>query len=369
MASIAIGVDSGGSRTTCAVTRLDDPDALSVIESSKALSDARDDSASRDAAEWIVSRVKTESAPGDEVCVWIGASAQVSAATEDHLREAFLGPLQRLKESRRDAEIFLANDAVSLLKSPPLLGRGVVAIVGTGSIVVGTHPACQDGVIRRGGYEWPIGDTGAGIWMTFQCVKLLLADIQVQGSEGYHSPLLDRLCDYFGVRTPGSERLPDTHSVLARAEVLASELAQAGGGSRKKHIAGFVYPNLFDLARVEVGHPHDPVAARVIAASVRAIVSDIAEVSATLAAYTGDHPNTRERLPLVVAGSIANNAIYGQQLSAAVSECGYVQPLVVIGDSARTFAALARHYMTAASREQRALLKGLDPLHEVVRLV
>jgi hypothetical protein len=102
---------------------------------------------------------------------------------------------------------------------------------------------------------------------------------------------------------------------------------------------------------------------------VRAIVEDIDAVSATLAALTADTPNDRERLPLVVAGSIASNATYAQQLAAAVSECHYVEPLVVIGDAAEKFAALAQHYLRSGPRERRAIIRSFDPVHEVHRLL
>ena len=77
---------------------------------------------------------------------------------------------------------------------------------------------------------------------------------------------------------------------------------------------------------------------RVISGSVRIMAADIAAVSETLAAFTADNPNSRERLPLVVGGSIAANSAYRQQLEAAVSELAYVRPLQVLGDAAQTYA-------------------------------
>jgi hypothetical protein len=293
----------------------------------------------------------------------------VSTASQDAFDEAFDVPLREIRREGRDCEIFIANDAVSLCKSPPLHGKGVVAIVGTGSIVLGTHPLCADNVVRRGGYEWPTGDVGAGVWMTFESLKLVIEDIQAQGSTGYHSPLLDRLCDFFGVDSEAVAKVPGSHAALARTELVANVLAQSHGDDGKRHVANFVYPNLFDLAQNTVGHAHDPLAARVIASSVRQIVDDIAHVSATLAAFTDDHPNARERMPVLAAGSIANNPIYSQQLTAALSECAYVGPLVITGDSAQTFASLAMHYLRSDTRERKAMLRQLDAVHQVHRLI
>lgn len=367
MSMIGIGIDSGGTHTTCAVKYADDSLKAAITESSSTLSDARSAISMRRAAEWIVSRILDLTQPGDECCVWIGAAAGVMATSTSLFERAFEVPLLKLSGRNVDCEIFIANDAISILKAPPLLGCGIVAIVGTGSIVVGAHPACPDGVIRRGGYEWPVGDHGAGIWMTFESIRLVLEDIQQRGSNGYQSSLLDRLCDYFNLDSATFELVPVSHSALARAEELASTLARAGEDS-KRRTAGFVHPNLFDLASVSSSAGHDPVAARVISGSVRIMAAEIAAVSETLAAFTADNPNSRERLQLVVAGSIAANPSYQQLLEAAVSELSYVRPLQVVGDAAQTFADLAMHYLRSNARERRAITKGFDPIHQVQRL-
>ena len=81
MALIGIGIDSGGTHTTCAVMTGDGRDSVAMTESSSTISDARGAVSTRRAAEWIVSRVLGLTQPGDETCVWIGASAQVSGAS------------------------------------------------------------------------------------------------------------------------------------------------------------------------------------------------------------------------------------------------------------------------------------------------
>lgn len=367
MSLIGIGIDSGGTHTTCAVKYADDSRIAAMMESSSTLSDARSAISMRRAAEWIVSRISDLTQPGDECCVWIGAAAGIMATSTSIFEKAFEVPLIQLSGKNIDCEIFIANDAVSILKSPPLLGQGIVAIIGTGSIVVGAHPACADGIIRRSGYEWPVGDQGAGIWMTFESIRMVLEDIQARGSNGYHSPLLDRLCDYFSIDSFSFASIPESHSALARVEALASTLARAGEDS-KRRIAGFVHPSLFDLANISSSTGHDPLAARVVSGSVRIMRADIAAVSETLAAFTADNPNSRERLPLIVAGSIAANSSYEQQLEAAVSELAYVRPLQVISDAAQTFANLAMHYLRSDARERRTIAKGFDPIHQVLRL-
>ena len=367
MPLIGIGVDSGGTHTTFAVKYTDEPQKAAMMESSSTLSDARSAMSMRRAAEWIVSRILDLTQPGDECCVWIGASAGIMSTSTSAFEQAFEVPLLQLSARNIDCEIFIANDAVSILKSPPLHGQGIVAIIGTGSIVVGAHPACPDGIIRRGGYEWPVGDQGAGIWMTFESIRMVLEDIQTRGGDAYHSPLLDRLCDYFNIDSSPFSPIPDRYSSLARLEALASTLARAGEDS-KRRIAGFVHPSLFDLASISSSAGHDPLAARVISGSVRIMRADIAAVSETLAAFTADNPNSRERLPLIVGGSVAANSSYQQQLEAAVSELAYVRPLQVIGDAAQTFADLAVHYLRSDARERRTIAKGFDPLHQVLRL-
>ena len=367
MSLIGFGIDSGGTHTTCAVKYADDAQKTAMMESSSTLADSRSAMSMRRTAEWIISRILDLTQPGDECCVWIGAAAGIMSTSTGAFEQAFEVPLLQLSQRNIDCEIFVANDAVSILKSPPLHGQGIVAIVGTGSIVVGAHPTCPDGIIRRSGYEWPVGDHGAGIWMTFESIRMVLEDIQMRGSDAYHSPLLDRLCDYFNIDSELYSSIPDSYSSLARVEALASTLARAGEDS-KRRIAGFVHPSLFDLASISSSAGHDPLAARVISGSVRIMRADIAAVSETLAAFTADNPNSRERLPLIVGGSIAANSSYRQQLEAAVSELAYVRPLQIIGDAAQTFADLAMHYLRSNARERKTIAKGFDPLNQILRL-
>jgi N-acetylglucosamine kinase-like BadF-type ATPase len=241
MSLIGVGIDSGGTHTTFAVKYSDDAQKTAMMESSSTLADSRSAMSMRRAAEWIVSRILDLTQPGDECCVWIGAAAGIMSTSTSALEQTFEVPLLQLSGRNIDCEIFIANDAVSILKSPPLHGQGIVAIIGTGSMVVGAHPACPDGIIRRSGYEWPVGDQGAGVWMTFEPIRMVLEDIRMRGRDAYHSPLLDRLCDYFNVDSAPFSSIPDSYSSLARVEELASTLARAGEDS-KRRIAGFVHP-------------------------------------------------------------------------------------------------------------------------------
>lgn len=264
--------------------------------------------------------------------------------------------------------MFIANDAVSILKAPPLLGRGVAAIVGTGSVVMGVHPECTTGVVKRGGCEWLVSDQGSGVWMTLQSIRLLLQDIQRQGAIHYESPLLDRLCDYFGVDAGTVSEIPPSHRGLARAESLARMVAE-GRADAKRRIAGFVYPHLFGLGVLQVGNVHDPIAASVLSSSVDVIVQAMGEVSDVLAAHTSDVPNEREKLPVIVGGNIAAHPVYSQQLTTTASRCSYIGSLQTVGEASDLYADLAYYYLEAPAREQRGIARSFDPLHTVTKLM
>lgn len=366
---IGIGIDSGGSRTTYAI---DDGSGTIQIgtECGSSISDSRDTQSVRMTLEWILDVI--ESQTDDEICVWIGA-AGFAANTARSIGEVFSGPFKalgrRLEEDGRHCEAFIANDAVSLLKAPPLFGAGLVAIVGTGSVVMGAHPSFPNGVVQRGGQEWVVSDEGSGVWMTIQATRQLLKDIEVRGSQNYRSALLDRLADYLGISEADIADIPPSHRAFAKAGLVARRMA----GSRpdtKRFLAQFVYPHIFDLASLEPGRPHDPIAAEVIDASTRVITDDVTAVSETLAAHTADDPNLREKLPLVVGGNIAANSVYDQRLRARVSSrCRFISSVTAVGDSADELATLALHYLNSSARDQRAIAKGFDPLNPVLKLL
>lgn len=125
MSLIGIGIDSGGTHTTFAVKYADDAQKAAMMESSSTIADSRSAMSMRRAAEWIVSRILDFTRPGDECCAWIGAAAGIMSTSVSAFEQAFEVPLLQLSGKNIDCEIFIANDAVSILKSPPLYGNAV----------------------------------------------------------------------------------------------------------------------------------------------------------------------------------------------------------------------------------------------------
>lgn len=367
---VGIGFDSGGSRTTYSIDRGDGPVVESGNETSASLADARGSASVQAAVRWIVEVIHDQQ--DDEIVAWIGA-AGFSAATSRAIQEQFAVELHelsaKLEEEERHCEVIVANDAVSILKAPPLGGAGVVGIVGTGSVVLGAHPSCPVGIIKRGGWEWLASDEGAGVWMTLQCIRLLLHDIQARGPLEYRSVLLDRLADYLSIGDDDLQHIPSSHRAMAKAELIARR-ASENRADAKRFFANFVHPHIFDLAILKTGQPHDPLAAQVLEESVRAIAQEAASVSETLAAHTADEPNQRETLPMVVGGKIAANAHYEELLRSAVtSTCRSIHSVETIGDAADRLAALAFRYLVAGARGKAAITRAFDPLHPVTRLL
>lgn len=367
---LGIGVTSGGTRTNYALTRGEGALEVSRNETGASIADARSRESIAQVGEWIADVVTSQD--DDELCVWIGA-AGFSASTARGIAER-LGPSMRalgrhMEDTDRQCEVFISNDAVALLKAPPLLGAGVVAIVGTGSVVMGAHPACPEGVVKRGGYEWLVSDEGSGVWMTLESIRLVLADIEARGPQDYHSALLDRLADHVGVNESELAEIAASHVALAKADLVARRMAESRMDT-KRFFGRFVYPHIFDLASLEPGKPHDPIASEVLNRSVAHIVDSARTVSDILAAHTADEPNLREKLPLIVGGNIAANPLYNQRLRAVVSsECRSISSVDAIGDPSDALAALSYQYLQSDHRERRRISKSIDPLHPVLKLL
>lgn len=367
---LGIGFDSGGSRTSYDLHSDEGPLDVSGNEIGASISNSRDVGSTQRAITWMIEVIRAQDDP--DICAWIGA-AGFSASTASSIVQQFSEPMRELgtwmEEQDRHCEVFLANDAVAILKAPPLLGTGVVAVIGTGSVVMGAHPMCTDGVIKRGGYEWLISDEGAGVWITIQCARLLLADIQMRGPREYHSALLDRLADYLGIGEEEIADVPASHRALAKIDLVARRLA-ASRPDTKRFLARFVHPHVFDLAALEPGRAHDPIAAEVLNQSVEHFVDNIGAVAEILAAHTADEPNLREKVPLVVGGSIAANPLYAQMLRNRISSSTrFVSSIDLIGDAADEYAALGLQYLQSDDRARRTTARSFDPLHPVVRLL
>jgi N-acetylglucosamine kinase-like BadF-type ATPase len=367
---LGLGFDSGGSRTTYAVDYGRGSEDESGNEAAVSLADARAAASTDAAIDWMLEVVRSQD--DDDIVAWIGA-AGFSAAAASSIQERFDQPIRnlarQLEADGRHCEILIANDAISILKAPPLEGAGLAAVIGTGSVVLGAHPACRDGVVKRGGREWLVSDQGSGVWMTLECIRLLIRDIEARGSQDYHSVLLDRLTDFLAIPVEATRHIPTSHRALAKADIIARRAAE-NRPDMKRFFASFVYPNIFDLAILQAGRPHDPLAAEVLNESIRIITDEIRVVSEALAAYTADEPNRRALLPVVIGGNIAANPHYAEQLRAAVAaSCRFVSSVDTIGDAASAFAALAVGYARSNPKERAAITRAFDPLHPVVRLL
>jgi N-acetylglucosamine kinase-like BadF-type ATPase len=367
---LGLGFDSGGTRTTFAVDRGGGPERQSGTEAAVSLSSARGEASTTAAIDWMTHVILDQE--DDEIAVWIGA-AGFSASTAQSIKEHFARPVReiaaRMEQTGRRCDVFIANDAISILKAPPLMGVGLAAIIGTGSVVLGYHPSCPEGVVKRGGFEWLVSDEGAAVWMTLECVRRLLRDIQERGSQDYNSVLLERLADYLSLSFEETHHIPQSHRALAKADLIARRISEPRADA-KRFLANFAYPHIFDMAVLDAGAPHDPIAAEVLNDSVREIAEHVRMVSDALAAHTADEPNLREKLPLVAGGNLAANSTYARLLRNAISErCRFVDSVTTIGDAADELAALSVRYLEADAKERSNITRSLDPLHPVLRLL
>jgi len=365
---IGIGFDSGGTRTTVAIDRGSGPETIDENEMVESISSARDIISMQRAISWMAD--KTEEMADGQVAVWIGA-AGYSATTASRIVDAFKVELEdRPRLRARNCTILLANDAISVLKADPLRGSGVVAIVGTGSVVLGAHPAYREGVIKRGGCEWVVSDDGAGVWMTLRCIALLLEDLQSEWASNRHLVLLDRLAERLAISADDTQHISPSRRALVMAELIARHLAEPTRTNIKRTLAQFVYPDLFDFARGE-GHSFDPVAKRVIRDSVRVIALQAQAVSDRLAASTADDPDRRDKLKMVVSGKIAANSYYAPLLESEIltRTCASIESVKVIGHAAGWFASLAMSYLRADDAGKEEIVRPIDELHSVAQVL
>jgi N-acetylglucosamine kinase-like BadF-type ATPase len=267
---LGIVIDGGGSRTSYALDNGDGSIDASGNEAGSSIADARDGAAMAAAVNWIMEVIEEQD--DDEISAWISAagfSAPPARAIKHHFEPRVLAFKERCESEDRSVEILIANDAVSRLKAPPLM--------------MGVHPSCDEGVIRRGGYEWLVSDEGSGVWMTLQSIRLILWDIQDRGSRDYRSALLDRLADYVGAAEHELAEIPASHRPLAKVDAVARKMAESRPDA-KRFFARFEYPYIVDLVSLESGKPHDRVAADAVNQSVAEIVETIRVVSERLAA-------------------------------------------------------------------------------------
>src|SRR3954452_15403327 len=106
---LGIGFDSGGSRTTYSLNRGGEVVRSESSECADSIADARGSRSMRAATAWIAQVLESQS--DEDVCAWIGA-AGFSGSSAHAITEAFESVVPRLRDTGKNIEVFIANDAV-----------------------------------------------------------------------------------------------------------------------------------------------------------------------------------------------------------------------------------------------------------------
>ena len=178
--SLYLGIDGGGTKTTCAVG--DDVSVLAV-ENGPGSNVIRlgEDQARAGLRETIARACSTaDISPLRISAVCVGAAGashpQVSSAVKQMVRQVL-----------PNAEVSVVGDMVIAFEAALNEHSGVVAIAGTGSIVYGRNQRGE--TARAGGWGYRISDEGSGQWIG----RAAVAEVMRALDAGRETILLDRI--------------------------------------------------------------------------------------------------------------------------------------------------------------------------------
>jgi N-acetylglucosamine kinase-like BadF-type ATPase len=184
---IFLGIDAGGSKTTCVVG--DEKNVLASATAGGSNLTRVDESVARHALHESIRRASAAADvdPGsvERVCLGMAGAGrpQVSELARRIVAEVIPGKIE------------VVGDNVITLHAAFVDGVGVVVIAGTGSIAYGRTRAGQ--TARAGGWGFAISDEGSGYWIGRSAVSLTLR----AHDEGEPSALLQAINKAWNVRS------------------------------------------------------------------------------------------------------------------------------------------------------------------------
>jgi glucosamine kinase len=185
--AIYVGIDGGGTKTTCAVG--DERSVLGTATSGGSnvtrVGEARVQEALHAAVREACAVAKIDPAQIDVACVGLSGAgrAEVRDAVARMMAEVIGGQVQ------------VVSDLETTLEAAFGGGPGVITIAGTGSIAYGRDARGQ--TARSGGWGWAISDEGSGQWVGRRVVSAVL------GAEdaGDDPPLLETILKLWELTT------------------------------------------------------------------------------------------------------------------------------------------------------------------------
>ena len=240
-----LGIDGGGTKTTCAVG-----DEIRLLASATAgpsnivrVGEAQ----ARQALEQAVRQACAASGitPEQVACTCVGGSGaarpEVAAIVRGILAEILPTPID------------VVGDMETALEAAFGDGPGVIVIAGTGSIAYGRDKSGQ--TLRAGGWGFEIGDEGSAHWIGRTAVSAVLRASDLSAETAESSRLAQSLCKAWGVRTlsdlaraansiPSPDFAALFPAVVASPDNLAHQVLR-NGGRELADLAAVVIRRLF----------------------------------------------------------------------------------------------------------------------------
>ncbi|HWX92361.1 MAG TPA: BadF/BadG/BcrA/BcrD ATPase family protein [Terriglobales bacterium] len=185
--AIYLGIDGGGTKTTCAVG--DGHSVLGMATSGGSnvtrVGEARAREALHAAVREACTLAKVDPAQVESACVG------VSGAGRAEVRDAVAGMVAEVMGGR----VRVVSDLETTLEAAFGGGPGVITIAGTGSIAYGRDARGQ--TARSGGWGWAISDEGSGQWVGRRVVAAVLGAKEA----GEDPPLLETILKLWRLTT------------------------------------------------------------------------------------------------------------------------------------------------------------------------
>jgi N-acetylglucosamine kinase-like BadF-type ATPase len=159
-----LGIDGGGSKTTCAVG--DEVSQLATVTAGPSnitrVGEARARESLRNAIQGAFATAKIDSRQVHRSCIGVAGAG----------REEIASAVRRIVAEIISGEIEVVGDMQIALTAAFGAGPGVIAIAGTGSIAYGRD--AQGRMARAGGWGYAISDEGSAHWIGCAAVSALL---------------------------------------------------------------------------------------------------------------------------------------------------------------------------------------------------
>src|SRR5271166_1334669 len=182
-----LGIDGGGSKTTCVLGDEQRVLASVTVGGSNIVrlgkSEAR--SALQKGVRGVCREASIKPAQVTSIC------AGIAGAEREEIRKQLAEILAKLALARTEVvgDMVIAHEAA--LGGAP----GIVVVAGTGSIAYGQHASGR--IARAGGWGYAISDQGSGYWIGVQAVAAVTHALD----SGSYTKLSDRILEHWGVRS------------------------------------------------------------------------------------------------------------------------------------------------------------------------